>query len=298
MNRSRCFLFFLLLIPAVHSIAIPINISFPGWQVENQKTFSPETLCEYIDGAAELLLEFGFKEMRIARLSRGKTQLSVEIYQMEEPLSALGIYLAKCAPETPLAGIIPRNSGDSWQLEIVKGSQFIVINRFDKNRESLPLMQKLANKLAAEIPDVTAKWPCTLPEKGLIKSSIRLARGPLALHPVFPFGKADILQLHRKIWAIIADYRVQKGIKTLIRINYPDEKKSRAVFFSLLENLDSQLKIIRKNDTTFIFQHNENTWVTIHWHHKILDIIKFTVSCRQNWNSTQNPKTKSNKEEI
>ncbi|NOZ12274.1 MAG: hypothetical protein GXO69_01345 [Acidobacteria bacterium] len=275
MNKYHFLLyFFLLLIPTARNTAAPLILPPVGWQIESRETFSPETLCRHIDGAAELLLEFGFKKMTAARLSRKGSQFSVEIYQMAGPLSALGIYLNRCAPETPIAGVIPRNSGDSFQLELVKSACFIVINRFDKNRKSLPLMEKLANKLAAEIPNIKVKWPCTLPEKGKIKGSVRLARGPLALRPVLSFGEDDVLRLHGKTWAVIADYRVRKGKETLIRINYQDEKKSRAVFISLLENPNSRMKISRKNDTSFVFRNNDNEKAIVQRHGNILDIRK------------------------
>lgn len=272
MYKCSFFLLLFLVVSPDSAAAVPTVTPPPGWQVESSKTYSSENLYGYIDGGAELFLEFGFKELRIVRLTRDKAQLSVEMYRMTELLSALGIYLAKCAPETPMAGVLPRNSGDRYQLALVQGCWFIFINNFDGKKEHLPLMRQLANKLAAQIPDKMMAWPCSLPEQGLVRDSIRLARGPVALQPVYTLGEGDILQLNRKVWAMVADYKVQGKTEIWIRVKYVDEKSSRNVFTSLLENLDPYLKVIRKNETDILFQDYAGEYGTILLSGRMLNI--------------------------
>ncbi|NOY23064.1 MAG: hypothetical protein GXO70_06105 [Acidobacteria bacterium] len=234
--------------------------------------FSTENLYGYIDGGAELFLEFGFRELRVVHLSRGKVQLSVDMYRMAGVLSALGIYLAKCAPETPVKGVLPRNSGDRYQLAMVRGGWFIFINNFDGGNSCVPLMRQIANALARQIPDKPAAWPCSLPQKGLVKGSIRLVHGPVALQSVVTLGEGDILHLCGKAWAVVADYRVQNRTETLIRVNYGDSKDSRTAFKSLVENLDPYLKVIEKNDTALVFQDTAGEYGIARLSGRVLDI--------------------------
>jgi len=267
---SLFLLLFLVVLPL--AAAVPEVTPPAGWQVENQKTYSAENLYGYIDGGAELFLEFGFKELRVVHLARGKEQLSVDMYRMTGVLPALGIYLAKCAPETPVPGIIPRNSGDAYQLALVRGSFFIFINNFDGNAAHLPLMRDLANSLARQIPDKLSAWPCSLPEQGLVKNSIRLARGPVALQSVYTLGKGNILQLNAKVWAMVADYRVKDKRETVIKVSYPDEQKGRDAFDSLKENLDPYLKVMRKNETDIVFQDYAGEYGIVHLSGQMLSI--------------------------
>ncbi|MCK5878626.1 MAG: hypothetical protein KAH24_02535 [Holophagae bacterium] len=284
MCRYSCFLIlFLVVVPGL-TASVPTVIPPPGWQVESRKVYSSENLYGHINGGAELFLEFGFKELQAVRLTRGKVQLSVEMYRMTEVLSALGIYLAKCAPETPMAGVIPRNSGDRYQLAMVRGSWFIFINNFDGNRENVPLMRQLANKIAAQVYDKLLAWPCSLPEKGLVKGSVRLARGPVALQPVYTLGEGDILRLNRQIWAMLADYRVKGRTETLIRANYADEKSARTTFLSLVEKLDPYLKVIQKNETSLVFQDYAGEYGIVSLHGRMLGIRVHLVSAPGNVN--------------
>jgi len=260
MCRYSYFLLLFLVIASGLRAAVPTIPPLPGWQVESRKTYSAENLYGYIDGGAELFLEFGFKELRVIRLTRKKAQLSVDMYRMTEPLAALGIYLAKCASETPMAGVIPRNSGDRYQLAVVRGCWFIFINNFDGNKKHIPLMRKLANSFTSQIKGQALAWPCPLPEKNLVQGSVRLARGPVALQPVYTLGEGDILLLNRKNWAVVADYRANGKTETLIRVSYTDNKSSSAAFTSLLENLDPYLKVIQKDKTSLVFQDYEGQY--------------------------------------
>jgi len=263
MCKFSLFLLLFLVVLPLSAEAVP-KVTVPaGWEVESQKTYFTENLYGYIDGGAELFLEFGFKELRVVHLTQGKEQLSVDMYRMTGVLPALGIYLAKCAPETPMAGVVPRNSGDRYQLALVRGSWFIFINNFDGNAAHLPLMRELANSLARQIPDKLLAWPCSLPEQGLVKNSIRLARGPVALQSVYTLGEGDILQLNRQNWAMVADYMVKGKTETLIRAKYDNEQFARKVFASLLKNLDPYLKVIRSNDKAFVFQDYAGEYGTV-----------------------------------
>ncbi|PJB81482.1 MAG: hypothetical protein CO090_03180 [Acidobacteria bacterium CG_4_9_14_3_um_filter_49_7] len=246
--------------------------------MESRNSYSAENLYGYIDGGAELFLEFGFKELKTVHLTRGKAQLSVEMYQMTEIMSALGIYLAKCSPETPMDGVVPRNSGDRYQLAVVRGCWFIFINNFDGNRSHLQQMRQLANQLAAQIPDKLMAWPCPLDRKRLVKGSVRLARGPVALQSVYTLGEGDILQLNRQNWAMVADYRSKGKTETLVLAVYADEPFARKVFSSLLKNLDPYLKVIRSNETAFIFQDYAGEYGIASIHGRILDIRLHVIS--------------------
>ena len=272
MYKNR-FLILTFLVASLNANAIVLTLAPPaGWQVESQKVYSRETLYRYIDGGAELFLEFGFKELRVVRLKQGKARLSVEMYRMAEPLSALGIYLAKCAPEIPMRGVTARNSGDRYQLAMARGGWFILINNADGDKSRVPLMRQLANKLARQLPEKKVEWPCPLPGKGLVKGSIRLARGPLALRPVCALGKGDFLRLNRRYWAIIADYLIRGKTETQIRVNYENEKNSRNTFGFLLKNLASYLKVIRKNSTCLVFRDNAGEYGITRIHGPCLDI--------------------------
>jgi hypothetical protein len=56
-----------------------------------ERTKSSEDLFNHIDGGAELYLEFGFERLRIQAYTYGKAEISLEVYEMTGPASALGV---------------------------------------------------------------------------------------------------------------------------------------------------------------------------------------------------------------
>lgn len=86
----------LLLLLAGAAAAQPTGVSVPvpeGWMaVDEEYRFGPENLWEYINGAADLFLTYGFQELVVLDMEMGDAALSVSVYDMGAPLDAFGIY--------------------------------------------------------------------------------------------------------------------------------------------------------------------------------------------------------------
>ncbi len=80
---------------------VPVDApKIPGWErVGETRTFSPEELWRYIDGAAEQILDYGFQELESCDLSSDSLKVTVDIYNMGGRLNAFGIYQAQRPPE-------------------------------------------------------------------------------------------------------------------------------------------------------------------------------------------------------
>jgi hypothetical protein len=227
-----------------------------GWAREGPPLdFQGGNLFNYIDGGAEIFLEFGFNRLFVQSYKKGNSEIVLELFQMESPESALGIYLMKCGTETPIEGVPARNSGDKTQFTIIKGTAFIHINNLDGSASVLPAMVELSRNLVEAIPQGRpVNLLEGLPPEGRIPGTERLIRGPYALQAIFTLGEGDRLGLEGKIFALAADYKDQEGEpSTRILASYPDEARAAAVFRNLVAGLDSYLKIIEKRDGELIF---------------------------------------------
>ncbi len=235
---------------------LPPDNLVPGWtKAEPAKEFGRGDLFDYIDGGAEIFLEFGFDKLLVQSYKNGASELVLEIYQMESPDSALGIYLMKCGLETPVEGIPDRNSGDNTQFTILKGRSFIHVNNMEGGDSLLADMVGLASGLLKSIPqEKTSVIFDQLPQEGRVRGSERLIRGPYALESIFTFGEGDVFKLGGKIFAVAADYQDKSmGISTRLVINYPDEASASAAYQNLLANLDPYLRVLEKGERGLVF---------------------------------------------
>lgn len=277
--RPAIFLFLLIFLCSFtllfSAVTLPGDNFYPGWKKSDRLvTFTRADLYNYIDGGAELFLEFGFERVYVQRYSSGNSELTLEIYEMESPESALGVYLAKCGQETPLEGLPARNSGEESQFTILRERYFIHVNNFAGGQELFPVMLALARAALQKLPpDRPIALLDYLPKENLVKNSERLIRGPYALQPIFTFGEGDILRLEGQVFGVVGSYLDEKGnITTRLVIPYPDETRARAALEHLRQNFDPYHKILETKPSGFNFVDYQQKFGRVELNGSILDI--------------------------
>ena len=243
------------------AVEFPANGFVPGWKRSGpMETYAPTALYNVIDGGAELFLEMGFVDLRVQKYTGGGVEIAVEAYRMENAAAALGIYLLKCGRETPLAGIADRNSGDSFQLALLRSDHFIFINNFSGRRELLPVMSELARQLGAVIPAGEAVRELdVLPVAGRMPGSELLLRGPYSLQAVYTLGDGDVLMLGGRRFATAASYLDGTGAgHTLIVAPYGDVAAAALAFANLRRSLDPYLEVLEEAGDHFVFKDFQN----------------------------------------
>lgn len=261
---------------AFAGLNFPANDFSPGWEKSGEMLkFKANNLYGRINGGAELFLEFGFDNLQVQRYAKDDFEINLEIYQMENSVSALGIYLMKCGNETPLDGISARNTGNAFQITAVKGACFFQVNNFSGEADFLPTMKSALNFLLDQISDVPPPQLLDLlPEAHLVAGSEKIIRGPYGLQPIFTFGEGDVLQLNREIFAVFGDYQVPEGDKfSRLIIPYPNSRRSAAALKNLLTHLDPYLTVIRKTDSGFIFQDYRKKYGSVSRSQKTVEIL-------------------------
>lgn len=253
--------FFLVALVPLAAQDLPTDDFFPGWKhsgpVEN---YGPAALYNVIDGGAELFLEMGFADLRVQKYLGSGTEIAVEAYRMESAAAALGIYLLKCSKETPLPGIAERNSGDRFQIVMLKSNYFVFINNFSGREDLLPVMTALAKSVAAGIPPgAPVRELDILPAANQVPGTALLLRGPYSLQSIYTFGAGDVLQLAGRIFAAAALYREAAGQSyTMIVAPYADAAQASAAFANLRRSLDSYLQVLGAGADFFIFKDFQN----------------------------------------
>jgi hypothetical protein len=80
-------------------VQLVTETDIPGVTITRSDTFSGQGLYGYIDGGADLFLEYGFREVFVNEYSFGRDKVTLEIFVMEDAPSAYGIYslsVAQC----------------------------------------------------------------------------------------------------------------------------------------------------------------------------------------------------------
>ncbi|MFH1221026.1 MAG: DUF6599 family protein [Candidatus Eisenbacteria bacterium] len=64
-----------------------------GFKQPSVQVYSPETIFEYIDGEADVYLEYHFQTLMVIEAKQGKDRdITIEVYSMASPTDAMGIF--------------------------------------------------------------------------------------------------------------------------------------------------------------------------------------------------------------
>jgi hypothetical protein len=172
----------------------------PSGAVRDVGHFEGKALYGYIDGGADLYLEYGFRELSLQEVSVDSEKFSVEVYRMTDSLAAFGIFSISRSQYPPIDAFGGFSCASPYQVIFTRGPYFIrVVNATGSvaaARSSLSIARiiaRKANRHDAPIPDVF----CAEPLARWIRA-LRYIRGPLGLQNGLPEWEG--------LFAGVADY--------------------------------------------------------------------------------------------
>jgi len=147
-----------------------------SWRfTEAPKSYIPQTLFEYIDGAAEIYLAYDFKELIVGQYKREDKNhaLTMEIYDMGDEKNAFGIYSAERFPEYKFISIGNQGYLEEGSLNFVAGRYYAKLLCFDCGEESSEILKLFSQRIMERIKD---KGPLPrllgfFPKEGLVPNS-------------------------------------------------------------------------------------------------------------------------------
>lgn len=177
-----------------------------GWAWREQpRTYAPDTLYEYIDGAADLYLSYGFEEVAVADYVKGGGEdgwITVDVYDMGAPLHAFGIYGSERPPDVEAFPAGVQGYESEGLIAFWRGDYYVKVMLIDG--EDMEAARALARATAEQLPGAAA-MPAELkrlPVEGRIAGSER-------------YVKTSALGHRSLVEVVSADYRAGETTATL-----------------------------------------------------------------------------------
>ncbi len=117
--------------------------------------FDPGTLWEYIDGEAEYYLKYGFRRVVTSAYAFGESRvpLVIDVYEMESPRHAFGIYAAERSSEERFAPVGTEGYLGGRSLNFWKGPFYVKLSAGRASAITEEALLKLGAGIAGRIPD-------------------------------------------------------------------------------------------------------------------------------------------------
>lgn len=146
------------------------------WKIsETPQRYLPETLFEYINGAAEIYLSYDFKELVVAQYKMGGSEasLTLEIYDMGSDVNSFGIYSAERYPDSRFLPVGNQGYLEEGTLNFISGRFYTKLLCFECGDESEGILQQFSKKVVDKVENKGSLPPALklFPSEGLVKNS-------------------------------------------------------------------------------------------------------------------------------
>lgn len=217
-------------------ISLPAEAAGWTWNGKEMK-YNSETLFEYIDGAAELYLAYGFQGLRVRKFEKSnQPPITVELHEMASSEDAYGLFSFERQDEA--VGIGQGSEFGGGLLRFWKGKYFVSIYADGGGVEAESAILTMG-RAAADLIRGTGPKPELVDlipgkDRGLVDKSVRYLKSHILLNHRFFIAHENILNLSRGTEAVLAQYTQEKQKPHLLLVRYPSMKEATDAYQSFM----------------------------------------------------------------
>ncbi len=233
---------------------LPHNID--GWQVQlPDAIYNRANLYEFIDGAAEVYLNYGFRNLFHRTYQRpDQPDILLDIYNMGKGENSYGLFLQQAQNPDSLPRFGQGSQYVRGYLIFWKGPYFIRLLAFQETAQSKKCLLDLATIIDRQIKSTSSLPALTeaLPQKKRIARSLRYFHSYFWLQRAFRLPPQNIFQINDSVKIALAQYT---DGTTLAVIAYPDSQAADKIKQKLLRDFfrtTHRTSIIKKGKHHFL----------------------------------------------
>ena len=202
---------------------LPRDEDVGNWKrITAPRFFQPDNLYEYIDGAAEGYLAYGFREVVTADYSLDgseEQQITVDIYEMKDRTNAFGIYSAERSSEYGFLQMGTEGYLGETNLNFWKDRYYVKLLAFEPSQKVSDGMRTIGRPISEKIPGEAEapRFLDYLPETGYVAHSAT-------------YISKDVLGQSFLSKGYMADYKIGGQEGKLFLIDASDEQETRKGF--------------------------------------------------------------------
>lgn len=155
----------------------------PGMAILSDRSYDGSSLWGYIDGGADVYLEYGFVSLRALKTEVDSVRYQIDIYHMANPESAFGIFSISNYTCANSDSVVYPHCFSRYQAQIACDSFYISIVNDKGTPEAARKGVLIARTLAMQIAPVTRTLPglFSLKDFAPFQSKVKFIKGRLGI---------------------------------------------------------------------------------------------------------------------
>jgi hypothetical protein len=125
--------------------------------------YTADNLWDFINGAADTYLAYGFEDLHVAEYTKGKNVIKLEIYRHKDNIQAFGIYSSERSPSFRFINIGAQGYKADGSLNFFKGKYYVKIRTYSKSEKVIQTLESLALRVS-DMLQCDSEMPATLKE--------------------------------------------------------------------------------------------------------------------------------------
>lgn len=207
-----------------------------GWQAEEpDKTYGPETIFDYIDGAGEVYRAYNFRLLLARRyVKKGHPIIIADLFDMGTSRNAFGVFSHDLEGEDVAIGQGSRYKGGL--LSFWKGRYFVSVYTEEETPEAVDAVLSLGKKVDAAIPEKGERpfLASLLPREGLRDEDVHFFYNHLILNYHYFVADENILMLGEDTEAVLGTYSERDEAFRILVVGYPHPGRAEEALKSFL----------------------------------------------------------------
>ncbi|MDX9948267.1 MAG: hypothetical protein RBS38_12975 [Bacteroidales bacterium] len=131
-----------------------------GYRImKDYPVYKPENLWDFINGAADNYLAYGFIDLNVAEYKKGKDVIKLEIYRHSDNTMGFGIYSSERSPSFNFVDIGAQGYIAGGSINFFKGDYYVKLRTYSKKEKVLKDEETLARRVASLLPGDNAMPP-------------------------------------------------------------------------------------------------------------------------------------------
>jgi hypothetical protein len=240
-----------------------------GWKaIPGDHRYQGRQLFDYIDGAGELYISYGFRSLVTRKYLRpGQPDITLDLFDMGSSRNAFGVFSQSREKIEKDAG-----QGSEYaegQMIFWKDRYYVSIMGQKETPEVKKAIFELANKIADSVPNEGALPTILglLPQNGLVPESIRYFRHHVWLNSHYFISDKNILHIGEKTEAVLAKYGRGPKRTVLLLVEYPEEKEVSSAREDFTKNYLPDIAGRR------VLRIEDGSWTALGQYHQLLAVV-------------------------
>ena len=126
----------------------------PGWEQDGDvEVYEGDNLFNHIDGAAESYLSYNFQKLWVVRYKKGEAELTLEVYDHGDPVSAYGIYSMERPSGAKVSSIGAQGYFEEGLLNFVTGRYYVKMFSFREPDAGSGVLLTTAKDLSPQLEE-------------------------------------------------------------------------------------------------------------------------------------------------